>query len=76
MEFNWGDAQMEAFDVLKKKVSSAPALQSINYKYKLPAYLLVDTSQKAVGFILSQIDEEGKWRPARYGSILLNDRES
>ncbi len=36
----------------------------------------MDTSQKAVGFILSQIDEEGKWRPARYGSIPLNDRES
>ncbi len=53
MEFNWGDAQMEAFDVLKKKVSSAPALRSIDYKSKLPAYLSVDTSQKAVGFILS-----------------------
>ncbi len=38
--------------------------------------LAVDTSLKAVGFILSQLDENGKRRPARYGSIPLNDRES
>jgi transposase InsO family protein len=30
----------------------------------------------AVGFILSQIDENGKRRPARYGSLPLNERES
>ncbi|SJL17472.1 uncharacterized protein ARMOST_21023 [Armillaria ostoyae] len=75
-EFEWGDAQKEAFDVLKKQVTTAPALRAIDYKSKLPAYLSVDTSQKAVGFILSQIDENGKRRPARYGSIPLNERES
>jgi transposase InsO family protein len=30
----------------------------------------------AVGFILAQIDENGKRRPARYGSLPLNEREA
>ncbi len=45
-EFDWGDAQKEAFDVLKNRVSSAPALRAIDYKSQLPVYLSVDTSQK------------------------------
>ena len=30
----------------------------------------------AVGMILSQIDDNGKWRPARYGSIPMDEREA
>jgi hypothetical protein len=36
--------------------------------------LSVDTSQMAVGFILSQLDDNGKKRPARYGSLPMNER--
>ncbi|SJL18083.1 uncharacterized protein ARMOST_21655 [Armillaria ostoyae] len=75
-EFNWGEKQIEAFQMLKSKVSTSPALQSIDYTSLRPAYLSVNTSQKAVGFILSQEDEHGRRRPARYGSIPLNERES
>jgi len=35
----------------------------------------VDTSSKAVGIVILQIDEDGKRRPARYGSIPLNSVE-
>ena len=41
-----------------------------------PIILAVDTSYTAIGIILLQIDEEGRRRPARYGSIPINDRES
>ncbi len=75
-EFNWGEKQIEAFKTLKSKVSTSPALQSIDYTSHRPSYLSVDTSQKAVVFILSQEDEHGQRRPARYGSIPLNERES
>ena len=36
----------------------------------------MDTSYIAVGFILSQLDENGRKRPARYGSIPMNEREA
>ncbi len=76
IDFEWGERQIEAFGTLKRKVTTAPTLRTIDYKSGLPAYLSVDTSQKAVGFILSQIDETGKRQPAGYGSIPLNERES
>ena len=38
--------------------------------------LSVDTSKIAVGFILSQVDNEGRRRPARYDSIPMNEREA
>lgn len=75
-EFEWNERRQEAFDAMKLAVSSAPALRPIDYESDLPVILSVDTSFKAIGFILSQIDENGKRRPARYGSIPLNDRES
>ena len=75
-EFEWTDRRQEAFDTLKMLVSTAPALRPIDYSSDLPIILSVDSSKYAVGFILSQIDEEGRRRPARYGSLPMNERES
>lgn len=75
-EFIWDDRRQEAFDTLKVKVSSAPALRPINYRSENPIIMSVDTSLIAVGFILSQSDDEGKRRPARYGSLPMNDVQS
>lgn len=61
---------------MKKLVSSAPALNPIDYSSDRAVVLSVDTSLHAVGMILSQLDEQGRKRPARYGSIPMNDRES
>ena len=36
----------------------------------------IDSSNVAVGFVLSQEDENGRRRPARYGSLPFNDREA
>ena len=76
VEFIWDDRRQEAFDTLKTLITQAPALRSIDYSSDLPVILAVDTSYIAVGMILLQIDEEGRRRPARYGSLPINERES
>jgi transposase InsO family protein len=76
VEFIWDERRQEAFDTLKTLVTQAPALRSIDYSSDLPVILAVDTSYIAVGMILLQIDEEGRRRPARYGSLPINERES
>jgi len=73
--FEWTEERQESFDQLKHLVSSAPALRSIDYASEKPIILSVDTSHIAVGFILSQIDDQGRRRPARYGSLPMNERE-
>jgi hypothetical protein len=59
-----------------KQIISAPILRPIDYTSDNPVFLLVDTSNIAVGFILSQADELGKRHPARYGSLPMNKREA
>ena len=75
-EFIWTDECTEAFEKLKTLVSTSPALLPLDYSSDKPIVLSVDTSQTAVGFILSQLDENGKKRPARYGSLPMNEREA
>ena len=74
--FIWDTPQQESFNALKAAVIAAPALHPINYTSDLPVVLSVDTSQIAIGFILSQYDPTGRKRPARYGSLPINERES
>ena len=71
-EFEWTDECLTSFNRLKHLVTTAPVLHPIDYQSERPVILSVDTSYIAVGFILSQIDENGKRRPARYGSIPLH----
>src|SRR6266568_1958539 len=75
-EFIWGKAQEEAFATIKKYITEAPALHPIDYKSDNPVILSVDSSRDAAGMILSQIDDNGRKRPARYGSIPMSERES
>ena len=75
-EFVWDERRQAAFEELKRAVTSPPALRPIDYASERPVVLSVDSSIIAVGFILSQLDEMGKKRPARYGSIPMNERES
>ena len=70
--FIWGDRQEQAFQQLKTLVSNAPALRPIDYKSGQPVILSVDTSIYGIGFALSQEDEDGRRRPARYGSLPLS----
>ena len=76
VDFEWTSEAEEAFQTMKEYITKAPALRPIDYKSKLPVILSVDSSMQAVGMILSQIDEEGVRRPARYGSLPMSERES
>ena len=74
--FEWTDLRQEAFETLKEKVTTAPALRPIDYESDKPVIISVDTSYIAVGMVLSQIDENNKHCPARYGSIILKNQET
>lgn len=75
-EFIWGERQEQAFQMIKQLITSAPALRPINYKSERPIIVSVDSSQEAAGMILSQLDEQERKRPARYGSVPMSERES
>ena len=76
--FVFGPDQIRAQLDLKHAVLTSPALRPIDYTVEESVILSVDTSQIAVGYILSQCDAENATRRhyARFGSITLNDRES
>jgi RNase H-like domain found in reverse transcriptase/Integrase zinc binding domain len=74
--FEWNERRQEAMDALKQAISNSPALISIDYKSGRPVILSVDTSNIAIGFIISHIDIHNQRRPVRFGSIPINDRES
>ena len=61
---------------LKDAIITSPALIPIDYISSCPVFLAIDSSWRAVGWILSQECEDGQRRPSRFGSIAWNDRES
>ena len=75
-EFVWDERREKAFVKLKELITTAPVLRPIDYDSDLPIVLSVDSSYIAVGFILSQEDEQGRKHPARYGSLPMNEREA
>lgn len=74
--FLWTERRDKAFNTLKELVTSPPALKSIDYESDNEVILSVDTSIIAVGFHLAQVDDQGRRRIARYGSLPINERES
>lgn len=76
VDFEWGEKEQAAMDRIKREISDSDFLITLDYTSEKPVILAVDTSFRAVGFSLAQEDASGKKRIARYGSILLNERES
>jgi hypothetical protein len=76
VEFTWSEECQEAFDTLKDLVTSAPALLLIDYQSDRAIIISVDSSYMDVGMILSQLDEKGKHRPSRYGSLPVSKVEA
>ena len=70
--FIWSKKCQEAFDELKCRLSSPPILAYPDYS--LPYILQTDSSQEAIGMILSQI-QNGKERVIAYGGKRLNPAE-
>ncbi len=76
VDFIWQEQHDHAMQELKDAIISSPALIPINYTSARSVFLAIDSSWRAVGWILSQDCEDGQRRPSRFGSIAWNDRES
>ncbi|CAA7260565.1 unnamed protein product [Cyclocybe aegerita] len=63
-------------DTLKHAVTMCPAIRPIDYTSNLEVILSVDSSVITIGYILAQLDDKGRRRPARFGSMTLNEREA
>jgi hypothetical protein len=76
VEFEWGEAQENAFEDLKEAITTAPVLKPLDYDSDLPVYLAVDSSPIAAGWLLSQDHEDKKRHPIRYGSRVWKQHEA
>ena len=78
VDFEFGPEQIEAQEHLKQAILSSPAIRAIDYDSDATVYLSVDTSIIAIGYVLAQdAPDKPKARyPSRFGSMLLNQRES
>ena len=74
-DFIWNPEHDMAMNSLKTEIIKSSALIPIDYATTRPVYLAVDSSWRAVGWILSQQCEDGQRRPSRFGSIAWNERE-
>ena len=72
-EWFWTELQQEAFEELKREITSEQTL--IIPKPRRPFRMETDASDFAVAVILSQEDDEGRWRPVAFMSKALNDAE-
>ena len=59
-KFVWEEEQNRSMQLLKDHVVCAPALKAIDYHSSHQVILAVDSSVIAVGWILMQLDEEGR----------------
>jgi hypothetical protein len=69
----WTELQQKVFQELKDEVTSERVL--IIPKPGRPFRMETDASDFAIAAILSQLDDEGKWRPVAFLSTSLNDAE-
>jgi len=74
--FVWGEHEQAAMDTLKSTVAASPAIHPLNYKSSNKVILAVDSAHIAVGYILSQADDDGKHCPAHFSSIMWNECKS
>ena len=71
--WTWGEKRQEAFETLKRRVTSAPIL--IQPDVTRPFKLETDASDYAVGAVLSQLCDDEKWRPVGFISKSLSEPE-
>jgi len=71
--WEWGNKEQAAFDELRRKLCSTPVLTY--FKAGRPLLIETDASQYVCSGILSQQDEDGKWRPIAYRSKTMKPAE-
>ncbi len=72
-EWKWGTEEQEAFDRLKRRVTTEPVLAHAKLDDQFE--LEVDASEYAVGAVLLQRKEDGKKHPIGYYSTMLNEAQ-
>ena len=72
-KFEWTDRQEKAFNDLKKALVEPPIL--CYPRFDLPLYLETDACIDGIGYILGNIDENGKKRVISYGGRGLRPNE-
>ena len=72
-KFKWTEECNTAFLTLKKALVTAPVLAFA--QFDKPFILAVDSSDESIGFVLSQLDSEGKEHPIAYGGRALRNEE-
>ena len=73
VKWEWGDKEQAAFDELRQKLCSTPVLTY--FKPGRPLLVETDASKYVCSGILSQHDEDGKWRPIAYRSKTMPPAE-
>ena len=63
----------KSFDALKVKLITAPVFAYPGYQ---TAFLVCTASNKAIGAVISQLDDNGREHPIHYASRVLSDTES
>ena len=71
--YEWTDEMQMAFEELKESLTKPPVLVYPNYGK--PFIVSTDASSKAVGAVLSQLDDNGREHPIHYASRNLNEAE-
>src|SRR6266850_4703963 len=74
--FVWQEEHESGMQALKDAIITSPALISIDYSSDRPVFLSIDSSWRGVGWILAQECADGRRRPARFGSLAWNERET
>jgi len=59
-------------DALKSAIVASPAIHPLDYSSSNEVILAVDSSHIVAGYILSQVNGDGKCRPTHFGSIMWN----
>jgi len=71
MKWSWGERQQKVFEELKERFTMEPDLVTPDLDKEMRVE--ADTSDFAIGEVLSMKCEDEKWRPVAYISKLLNE---
>lgn len=72
VEWDWGEDQKQAMQVIKASLLKAPILITLDYTCGREIILVVDASLTGWGAVLKQISEDGRRHPARFESGIWN----
>ena len=73
VKFQWTPQCEKAFQTLKNALTSAPILAFP--QFDRPFILATDASEHAMGYVLSQLGDDGKEHPIAYGGRALHNHK-